>query len=111
MYLLKLSLRPWRLAPLSQVFSALAMGVLLFMVGFLIWMQAGLNPVISRLQGEQVLTAYFKPEVLKKDEPLIVDSVKEAVGAQAVSEISMVDAPKFISLVEKHYPDLAHELG
>ncbi len=111
MYLLRIALRPWRLALLSQVFSSFAVGILLFMVLFLYWLQAGLKPVIYHLQAEQVVTAYLKAEIEKKDEPHIVDTIKESVGSQAVTEVSMVDAPQFIRQIEKFYPELAHELG
>jgi cell division protein FtsX len=81
MYLLKLAVRPWRLAPFSQVFSALAVAFLLVLVGFLFWMQEGLRPVLTRLQGEQVITAYLRAEVPEKEESKIVDQIRVAVGA------------------------------
>jgi len=111
MYLLKLALRPWRLAPLSQFFSAVAVGFLLLLVGFLHWMQTGLSPVVARLKSEQVVTAYLDPSVPQKDETKVVDAIRLALGAQAAaSDIRLVDAPEFVSELKGQYPELARDL-
>lgn len=114
MLLLKLSLRPWRLAPYSQIFSSLAVGFLLLLAGFLYWMQQGLRPVLSRLQHEQVITAYLAPDVEAKDEARVVDSIRTALGAHAVSQsaadVQFVDRSKFVEKLKSSYPDLGGEL-
>ncbi len=110
MFLLRLSLRPWRLAPVSQVSSAAAVGVLLLLVGFLAWMQAGLKPVVARLQGEQVVTAYLATDVESQDESRVLDQVRQSLGAQAISEIRLVGTQEFISNLKGQYPDLSREL-
>jgi hypothetical protein len=99
MYLLKLAFRPWRLAMLSQVFSAIAVGVLLLLVGFLFWMQQGLKTVLVRLQGEQVLTAYISSSVNTADEVKLMDSVKRTVENQNGIETKFVNATEFLKLV------------
>lgn len=111
MFLLRLSLRPWRLAPFSQVFSALAVGFLLLLVGFLYWMQAGLRPVLARMQGEQVVTAYLDSAVEAKDEGKIVDSIRTALGAHAENvDFQFVGSEQFIANLKGPYPDLSREL-
>jgi len=110
MYLLKLALRPWRLAPMSQIFSAFTVGVLLFMVGFLFWMQQGLRSVVVRLQGEQVLTAYLEPSFPVKDEPKLMDSIRNTLGLGSGIEIQLVNSSQFVSALKKTYPDLGREL-
>src|SRR5437016_5427747 len=109
MYLLKLALRPWRLAPFSQIFSSIAVGFLLLLVGFLFWMQQGLRLVVLRMQGEQVVTAYLDSTVLSKDESRLVESIRNALGSQSGIEIKVVTAPQFVSAVKNQYPDLGRE--
>ncbi len=109
MYLLKLALRPWRLAPLSQVFTALAVGLLLLLCGFMIWMERGLKPVVARLQSEQVITAYLEGNLEPADHSQIVDSIRTAVGARAV-DVKAVEAQDFVKELQPQYPELAREL-
>jgi cell division protein FtsX len=108
MYLLKLSLRPWKRSPYSQAFTSIAVGVRVFLGSFLFWMQWGLSPVIDRLQHEQVITAYLDPAVEAASETQIVDSIRSSVGAHA--EIEMVQPQQFIEHLRNDYPDLSREL-
>lgn len=116
MYLLKLSLRPWRLAPFSQLFSALAVGFLLFLMSFLFWLQQGLKPVLARLQGEQLIVAYLDTATEKKEEQRIVDQIRLNLGAHpsnsasVAAEIKLVNTQEFIKVLKNQYPDLGHEL-
>lgn len=110
MLLLKLAVRPWKLAPYSQIFSALAVGLLLLLAAFLFWMQQGLRPVLSRLQHEQVITAFIDPSFEEKDDETLVDSIRSALGSQAVSELKLVNSQQFISTVQSRYPELGREL-
>lgn len=109
MLLLKLSLRPWRLAPYSQLVSAFAVGFLLLLVGVLVWIQQGLNPVLARMSQEQVITAYLTADA--QDENRIVDQIHTALGAQAErAEIKMTSSEEFVEHVKKNYPDLGRDL-
>lgn len=111
MAIVKLALRPWRQAPLSHIFSSAAVGFLLLLAGFLFWMQAGLRPVLARLQGEQVVTAYLDASVDPKDEEKIVDSIRGSLGAHAeTSEVRFVPAHQFVENLKGAYPDLSREL-
>jgi cell division protein FtsX len=110
MYLLKLSLRPWRLAPLSQIFSAAAVGFLLLLTGVLFWMQSGLRTILVRLQGEQVVTAYIDTSVDAQGESKLVDSIRGSLGAHPSSEVKLVAASDFVQKIKNLYPDLAREL-
>ena len=110
MYLLKLALRPWRLAMFSQVFSAFAVGVLLFLIGFLFWMQHGLRSVLVRLEGEQVLTAYISNSVTEANEEKLLEAVKGVLVNGHGAEVKLVNTTEFIKLLKPQYPDLAREL-
>jgi cell division protein FtsX len=109
--LTSLSLRPWRLAPVSHLFSSVAVGVLLLLAGFLYWMQSGLRPVVARLQGEQVITAYLDPATAPKDEDKIVDAIRGSLGAHADSyDVRFVAAKQFVENLKEPYPELSREL-
>lgn len=113
MYLLKLALRPWRLALMSQVFSGVAVGFLLLMMGFLFWMQQGLRAVVVRLQGEQVVTAYLDKSVSEQDEKKILEAVQDKFQSQAKArrpEVKLVSSDQFVGAIQSQYPDLAREL-
>lgn len=110
MFLLKLALRPWRLAFVSQFFSVLAVACLLVMVSFLGWMQQGLGPVIQRMEAEQVVTAYLSASSTNQatKEASLVDEIHTQVGAHA--EVTLVHPQEFLNLVRGPYPELAHDL-
>ncbi|MGZ3698659.1 MAG: hypothetical protein ACXWP5_11035, partial [Bdellovibrionota bacterium] len=110
MYLLKLSLRPWRISFFSQIFSAIAVGFLLFLVAFLFWMQQGLKPVVARLKGEQVLTAYLQAQVAEGSEKQIVDQIRTSLGAHEEADVRFVGTREFLEQLKNHYPDLGKEL-
>ena len=111
MYLLKLSLRPWRRSPYSQVFTSVAVGVLLFLAGFLFWMQGSLAPVIDRLQNEQVITAYLDPALeCRRTSPRSWISIRTTVGAHRRRRSSWCSPKSSSSHLRGEYPELAHEL-
>ncbi len=114
MYLLKLSLRPWRAALLSQLFSALAVGFLLFLCGLSFWVQSGMEPVIAQIENRQILTAYLDPTVDKKEEPKVVDRIRTSLGARAGApsyELKFVGSEQFADQLKGSYPDLSRELS
>ncbi len=110
LYLLKLSLRPWRLALWSQVFSALAVGFLLVLAGFLFWMQDGLRTVVLHLKGEQVITAYLQPSLDAQAESRVLDQVREVVGDQSGVVIHLVGQSEFLDGLKDSYPELVRDL-
>jgi len=63
MFLLKLSMRSWKIAPWSQFLSSLVVGFLLLLLGFLFFLQKSLTSVVSRLERQQVLFVYIKNTV------------------------------------------------
>jgi cell division protein FtsX len=108
---MKLALRPWRLALMSQLCSALAVGFLLAMAGFLFWVQQGLSPVLVRLEQEQVITAYLSPTIEAGGEQKVADQIQMSLGAEASrTEVRLVGAEQFVSEVAKQYPDLAKDI-
>src|SRR5579885_1952637 len=113
MHLLKLGLRPWRVAGLSQAVSAGAVGLLLCLCGFLYWLQAGLNPMLSRMQNEQVITAYLSPELEESEQGKVIDQIRTSLGAHAEGravEVKYIEPTQFLGNIKAHFPELAHEL-
>ena len=99
MFLLKLGLRPWRESFFTQIFMSVAVGFLLFTVCFLYWLQDSLDPVVSRLNADDVMTVYLDASVSVDEETQIVDSIKYTVGASPEKpvEITVVNAEDFIN--------------
>ena len=108
MYLLKLAMRPWKVAPISQTVTIFAVGFLLFLSGFLLSLQQGLRPLIARLHNEQVITAYIDSASSPKEEERIVDTLKTQLGAKA--QISVFTSNNFIDEIRNEYPELSREL-
>lgn len=113
MYLMRLALRPWRLAPLSQVSSSLAVALLLVLGAFLQWMELTLEPALARLGQEQVFTAYIDPTLADPDAaklaPVMRDAIAVPVGAAPV-EIKYVGTQEFLSGLRGTYPELTRDL-
>jgi cell division protein FtsX len=115
MYLLKLALRPWRIAPFSQLLSSIAVGCLLFLSGVLAWLHDGLRPVIARLQSEQVITAYLDSSVdAAEGEAKIMDAIRERLAAagngSAPLDVRREDGRGFADKISGIYPELSKEL-
>lgn len=109
MFPLKMALRPWKLAPLSQWLSALTLGILLFVFSFLSWFSNALSPVLVRLSSDQVVTAYLDTSEDTSGEK-ISDQIKIQLGSSA-SRIDHVNSTEFLSELSKIYPDLAREVS
>ncbi len=108
MYLLRLALRPWRSAPLSQGFAVLAIGFLLIFAATLFWVHSGLKSVLHRLKNDQVVTLYLEPGAKPQQ---IEDQIKISLGAQSKSvDLERVDAKRFVERLRDAHPDLAREL-
>lgn len=109
---MKLSLRPWRAAPTSQILTALAVGFLLLLAGLLFWLQASLKPVVHRLQAEQVITAYLSPQIPPGEAEHIADSIRVSLGAHADPslEVEYVGSSQFLQRLKKAYPELVREV-
>lgn len=110
MYLLRLAFRPWRLAPFSQLLSAVAVGILLLITGLVFWVDHGLNPVLAQLQNNQVITAYFSASVKKTDEQKLVDRIRASLGSQAVQDLSYTNGDQFLAELKDRYPELVNEV-
>lgn len=110
MYLLKLSIRPWRRSLYSQLFTSAAVGVLLFLGAFLFWLHEGLGPVVDRLRNEQVITAYLDPNLDAAAETAVVDQIRTSLGAHAQAEIELIQSERFLEHLKSNYPELAREL-
>jgi hypothetical protein len=115
-YLFRLALRPWRMAPLSQLFSSFVVGFLVLLCGFLFFLERGLKPVVDRLQGEEVITAWVLPEVPATDEPALLEQVR-SVTLKALSErsvrkldIRFTQSAQFLDGIEKPYPELKRQI-
>ena len=94
---------------MSQLMTALSIGVLLFCMGFLFWIQNALKPITEKLKNEYVLTVYFDPLLDRNSESDLVDRIKMTVGAQA-EDIQVMETAQFISKMREINSNLAHEL-
>lgn len=110
MYLLNLSLRPWKMAPFSQLLSAVAVGFLLILSCSLFWMQTSLKPLISKLKAEQVVTIYLSNLGPQQTEAQWIDKIQMNLGSHSQAEVKYVGISDFISLIHQQYPSLAREL-
>ena len=111
MFLLKLAARPWKTALMSQIFSAVAVGLMLMMICFFFWLERALRPLAHTLKNEQVITAYLDPKLNKEQETKAMDQIRVALGAHAENvDVELVRTDKFIDLVKSHYPSLGNEL-
>ena len=112
MYVLKLALRPWKVAPVSQLAHAVSVGALLLVFTGMLWMVEGLNPVIQRLEQEQLVTAYFLPTVTHDQETQVADTIRTRVRALAGTAIhvELTAAQQFLALLKQDAPELAREL-
>ncbi len=121
MFLLKLSFRPWRLAGISQVSSALVVGLLLSMMGVFYWIQSGLTPLLDQLQSDEVILAYLTPsspsvtlsdeQVGEQEDQKIMDSIRVSLGSQAERvEIRRVNGDQFLGQLKVAYPELVREI-
>lgn len=112
MYLLRLSMRPWRIALGSQVFTVAAMGFLLMLGGALQWLQASLGPVIQTLSREQVVTLYLEPSVAAGEEPGVVSQVQDALSDQIRlgGKVRYTGTAEFLAGLKTKYPQLSSEV-
>lgn len=117
MYLLRLAVRPWKAAGVSQVISALAVGFLLCLCGFLVWLQSGLGPIVGRMQSEQVITAYLSPDLEEREQAGVIDSIRVSLGAQSATpslakeiEVRMIEPSQFLNGMKAGFPELVREL-
>jgi cell division protein FtsX len=84
---------------------------LLLLAGLLFWIQGGLKPVLTRLEQEQVITAYVNTAVPQTDENKIVDQIQVALGSHAERvDIKLVQSEQFVDQIKQAYPDLGREL-
>ena len=112
MFRLKLALRPWRRAWLSQLVSTVAVAILLGLSGFLFWFQGALKPVLQRLRNEQVVSVYVKPDLESAQAQGLVDSIRATVGSAAIREadVAWVGTEEFLNRIETQDSDLYREL-
>ncbi|MCC7441373.1 MAG: hypothetical protein IT285_07060, partial [Bdellovibrionales bacterium] len=108
MYVLKLALRPWRVAPLAQGLTVAAVAVLVFLLGFLVWVDQGLAPALERMSTESVATAYLAPGVAPGEEAGVAAEIRSAVGAEP--EVRLVDRMEFVGGLKGEHPELADQL-
>lgn len=109
MYLLRLSLRPWRVALYSQLLMALGLSFLLFVTGLIGWMERSIDPILAKVSGEQVLTAYLGPEISQSEAESMKDEIRIQLGAQA-TRIELIDRKGFLERLDSKYPQLRAEL-
>jgi len=113
----KLALRPWKAAPLSQFVAATVVGFLVLLSGFLFWLERGLEPVVRRLQQEQVVTAWVAAGSAKgaatgtaAEEQVLVEKVQAALTAAGERasrfQVRFHNGAEFLEQLRGSYPDL-----
>ncbi|HTL11636.1 MAG TPA: hypothetical protein VL588_04070 [Bdellovibrionota bacterium] len=108
MYLLKIALRPWRVAPLSQGLGAATAGFLLLMMGLLIWVDRGLAPAVEHLRNDSVATVYLAPPAQGETADGPLKAVRAVVGPEVTARF--VDRAQFVGELKGTYPQLADQL-
>ncbi len=109
MSLIRLALRPWRLTPWSQAFSAVAMAFLLTLGAFLLRFEFQLRPTVQKLSRDQVLTAFIEPSSPAGEESRIADQIRVSLGSKDI-EIRGVGEKGFLEALRPNYPGLANEI-
>lgn len=100
------------MAPLSQVFGILNIAMILFLGGFLSWLDQALAPVVAKLETEETLTVYLSPQLAAADEAQLIDRVKVSIAhADAQPQVKVVRSREFLDEIARQYPDLANELA
>jgi len=128
MFLLRLALRPWKIAPWSQISSGLVVGFLVLLSGIMLWLESGLRPVVRRLQAEQVITAYIKPDLDTSAEESVLTKAAELLDLDLSQlkptsdgafekktetgwvRLQFVHTQDFTNHLRESFPDLASQL-
>ncbi len=110
MFLLKLAIRPWKLAPVSQLLASASAVVLLFLIGFLVWFSSSTSGMIKQLSGDQIVTVYLETGEGTAKPGMVKDSIRTSLGSSAV-RIDYVGADEFLSALSKNYPELSKEIA
>lgn len=110
MFLLKLAIRPWKLAPFSQFLASTSSVVLLFLIGFLVWFSSSVSTVIKRLSGDQIVTVYLETGSDAAKPGVVTDSIRTSLGSSAI-HIDFVGANEFLDSLAKNYPELSKEIS
>jgi cell division protein FtsX len=119
MYLLKLALRPWRVNPLSQIFFALSVGILLFVGGMLAAFLGNVQNSIAELQKQQVVMVYLAGTLSPEQEKTAVDQIKSTLAApiadvngenQKTPELIPLNQNEFLEELRLYSPEVLNEL-
>ena len=112
MFFIKVGLRPWRIAPFSQMLNSLTIGFLLCCLGFVTWAQKAFLPIIDRIKHEQVVTVYLQPPVTVARQNQLAETLKVQLGASPTRtiEVEVSSEEGFIQKLKDQYPSLAQEV-
>ena len=107
--LMGLALRPWRLSPFSQAFSAVALAFMLTLGAFLLMFEIELRPALRNLAHDQVLTAFIDSTLPAGAEERLADQIRITLGAKDV-EVRGVGTTQFLEMLKPAYPGLAQDV-
>ncbi len=110
MFLIKLAIRPWKLAPISQLLASASSVVLLFLIGFLVWFSSSISGMMAHLSGDQIVTVYLENGEGGPKPGIVKDSIRMSLGSSAV-HIDYVGADEFLGSLSKNYPELSKEIA
>lgn len=112
MPILKLSLRAWRSAPLSQLGAVLISSTLLLSVGMLLSIDLSIGSAALRIRHEQRVTTYLSAGLSEKDEAALVDTIRISLGAHSESDVraKLVGVEESLNHLKDSHPGLHREL-
>lgn len=114
----KVSLRAWKKHPWTQIFTVISFGMLLFICTFFYWAMKTVDPILSQLKKDQVLTVYLKGSHPEGAEQEVIDSLKFVMSSStsvksdsnSQYQLELVKPEAFLGRLEGVYPDLTKEL-
>lgn len=93
--------------PIAKVFAIMSMATLLFLGGVSSLFYLHFSGVVSDIQSQQYLTAYFNSNLPSYREMEIISAVKKV---PTVSGVEVVGRQTVIRNLEKHFPSLVNSL-
>jgi cell division protein FtsX len=108
MLILKLALRPWAKAFVTQSLCVLAVGVLIFLGATFGTLSQSLDPVLARAEGQDLLTVVLDSTQTPEQEKKTIDEVHLTLGSAPTAVF--VSPETFLERLREVDPDLVQEV-
>jgi cell division protein FtsX len=88
------------------------MSFIMLVMGMLLWFSSALDPLMTKLMSEKVVTVYMDPTQENFAPTKVVDAIKVQMGS-AAKQISMeeISSDVFLDRLEKNYPEMVKEIS